>query len=336
MALVSLGDMAQSFLLRSHNARLKGDLLRQSQELSTGRVQDVGRRVGGDFSQLAGLERSLARIDAFSLATREATVLTEAMQSALGSISDQATSLAPDLMTAAQAGQPSHVDAIGAEARSRFETTLSRLNTRVGDRSLFAGTTTNAPAVADGATIMAALVTAIGAAGATTADDVAQAVSDWFDDPAGFETIGYLGSNQSLSPLTIGEGVRVSIGARADDQGLRGTLKALATAAVLDEGILPGDTAARAALASRAGEDLLSAQGDWSALQARLGVAQERIASAQTRNTAEQSALQMARNDLLSIDPFDTATELQTTQTQLETLYSITARLTRLSLTDYL
>lgn len=334
MALVSLGDMAQSFMLRSHNARLKADLLRQSQELSTGRVQDVGRRVGGDFSQLAGLERSLARIDAFSLATREATVLTEAMQGALGSISDQATSLAPNLLTAAQAGQPSHVDAIGADARGRFETALSRLNTRVGDRSLFAGTTTNAPAVADGETILGALVTAT--AGATTADDVAQAVSDWFDDPAGFATIGYLGGDQSLSPLTIGEGERVSIGTRADDPELRGTLKALATAALLDEGILSGDTAARAALASRAGEDLLAAQGDWSALQARLGVAQERISSAEIRNAAESSALQIARSDLLATDPYDTATALQATQTQLETLYSITARLTRLNLTDYL
>jgi len=72
------------------------------------------------------------------------------------------------------------------------------------------------------------------------------------------------------------------------------------------------------------------------ALQARLGVAQERISSAEIRNAAESSALQIARSDLLAIDPYDTATALQATQTQLETLYSITARLTRLNLTDYL
>ena len=54
------------------------------------------------------------------------------------------------------------------------------------------------------------------------------------------------------------------------------------------------------------------------------------------RNAAEASALQIARNGLVAADPYDTATAIQAVQTQIETLYTLTARLSRLSLTDYL
>lgn len=334
MALVSLGDMAQSFLLRSQNARLKAGLQHHGQELSTGRVQDVGRHLAGDFGPLAGLGRSLARLDAFKIATTETGLLGTAMQSALAAIGDQASTLAPTLLATAQGGLPAHFDAIGAEARSRFGTALSRLNTQVGDRSLFAGIKTGGPAVADAATILAELKTA--AAGALTAADVAQAVSDWFDAPGGFGTIGYLGSPDPLDPVIIGEGETAELDITAADPAVRETLKGLAMAALLGEGVLAGNPAARGALATRAGEQLIGAQTDWTALQARLGLAQENIASAETRNNAESAALQIARADLLAADPYEAATALQATQTQLETLYAITARLSRLHLTEYL
>lgn len=334
MALVSLGDMAQNFLLRSQNAQLKTDLQRHSQELSTGRTTDVGRRVAGDFSPLAGIERSLTRIGAFQTLTSEAGLLAGAMQAALSSIGDQASELTPSLLTAKQGSLPAHIDSIGAEAHSRFSTALLQLNAQLGDRSLFAGVATDGPAVADSETIMTALAGAVSSA--VTADEVAQAVSDWFDDPAGFATVGYLGSSQALSPLTVGEGAQVSISASAADPEVRDMLKGLAIAALLDEGVLAGQPDQRANLATKAGEQLLSAQPGWTGLQSRLGVAEELIAEAESRNAAESSALQIARSNLISVDPYETATALQATQIQLETLYSITARLSRLSLTEYL
>lgn len=334
MAMVSLGDMAQSFLLRNQNAKLRSDLLRHGQEVSTGRVQDLGKRVGGDYAPLAGIERSLARIDAFGTTAREAGIVTETMQSALSAISELATGFAPGLLLGEGAALPAHIDALGEDGHSRFETALSRLNTRVGDRSLFAGTATDGPAVANADTILTALSAVI--AGATTATQVAQAVSDWFDDPAGFATVGYVGSNQDISPVTVAEGTKVSIGARADAPEIADTLKGLAMAALLGEGALAGDATGRAELANLAGEQLLAAQTDWSVLQARIGVSQERLAEAEARNSAESSSLQIARTKVLSVDPYDAATALQETQTQLETLYTITARITRLSLKDYL
>ena len=48
------------------------------------------------------------------------------------------------------------------------------------------------------------------------------------------------------------------------------------------------------------------------------------------------STLQVSRNDIRSADPYQTATALTEVQTQIETLFAVTARLSRLNLVDYL
>ena len=71
-------------------------------------------------------------------------------------------------------------------------------------------------------------------------------------------------------------------------------------------------------------------------LAANLGTLQQTVQNAITRNDAESSVLQSARLSLLSVDPYETATKYQQTQDQLQTLYAITARASRLSLVDFL
>ena len=68
----------------------------------------------------------------------------------------------------------------------------------------------------------------------------------------------------------------------------------------------------------------------------RLGSTEANIINTGVQNDAEKSALETARLGLLSVDPYETAAKLQEAQTQLETLFSITARLSRLSLVNYL
>jgi flagellar hook-associated protein 3 FlgL len=85
-----------------------------------------------------------------------------------------------------------------------------------------------------------------------------------------------------------------------------------------------------------AATSLLQNDTDRAFLRGNLGFAQARIEQAQTRNESEIAALEIARSDLLSIDPYEAATRLEAAQTQLETLYSVTARLSRLRLVDFL
>jgi flagellar hook-associated protein 3 FlgL len=333
MALSSLGDLARSFSLRNQTTVLKVELERRSRESTTGKVSDAGRRLRGDFTQLSAIDSTLARLAALKSATSEADLTAGGVQDALATISSLSSELSSTLLSAASPGSKAAVDSVGQDAMARFRTAVSTLNTRVGDRTLFAGKETRGPALADADDMMDALVAA--SAGATSAADVETAVAGWFDDPAGFETLGYLGG-AALDPLTIANGEQVRMDATAADPALRGTLKALAMAALLDRGVLDGSTDQRAQLSRRAGERLLESTEGRAQLAARIGTAQERIDEADTRNAAEVTALTIARSGILEVDDYEAASALTAAEAQLDKLYAITARLQRLSLAEYL
>ncbi len=333
MTMVSLGDLAQSFMLKRQNAAMKVDLQRLSQELTTGTTSDLAKTVAGDFLPLAGIDTSLARLVGYKSVTQEASLFAGAMQTTLSTIESIGSDLGNDLLTAYTARSAEHIASVGLQARAQLDTVLAAMNTRHADRALFAGMETNDVAVVDASVILMALQTAI--AGATTAEAVKTAVSNWFDDPLGYIATAYLGGAPA-QPLRIAPGENVSLDITATDPAFRATLKGLAMAALLDQGVLAGAPAARADVARLAGESLLQTQSDRAYLAARLGVAEARIAAAATRNDSEQSALQIARLGITSVDPYDTAAKLEQTQTQLEILYTLTARIGRMTLADYL
>lgn len=333
MAQVSLGDMAQAFTLRRQNMALKAELETRSNELTTGRVADLAARVKGDFAPLNAIDATLSRLGAYGAVTTETGLFSEAMQSALTTIDMITSDLSPLLLNAAFSASPAMVDTLGADAMQKFETAISTLNIRVGDRTVFAGQATQGPALIDAQAILTALDTAI--SGALNAPDVVAAVTDWFDAPGGYLATAYLGG-AALAPLAIAQGETASLSISAADPEIRDTLKGLAMAALLDRGALAGVPTARAELASLAGESLVNSQAGRTNLAARLGIVEAQIETAKARNGAETSALQIARVGIGAVDPFEAASKLEATQTQLETLYTLTARLSRLSLADFL
>lgn len=224
-------------------------------------------------------------------------------------------------------------DQLGEEAEEAFRTAVATLNTRVGDRSIFAGTRPQQAAVLDADTILTALDTVI--AGATTAADVQTAIEAWFDDPSGYSALAYTGGGRPAS-VTIATGETVALEVTADSSAIRDSLKGLALAAMLNRGALSGAPSERVSLGERAGSALLQGQTARVDLGARLGRAEARIHSATISNAAEVTSLQMARKELLGTDEYETATLLKATQAQLETLYNLTVRLSQMSLTDYL
>lgn len=333
MILTSLGDLALSHSLKRQNAAMKVAMQRLSVEAVTNTPTDPARRLRGDFQPLATIDSALARLKGYKATTTETALFTAAMQAALTDVSTDAAKLAPVLLNAGTSGQSTLVDGVGAESVKSFETAVARFNTRLGDRSLYAGKATDRPALAEAAAILSTLASAV--AGATSAQEVSAAVDAWFSKPEGFASSAYLGG-APLSPLKIAEDETAGADVTAADPAIRDTLQALALGALLDRGVLSGRTEERAALARQAGTALLEGQVDRAALAARIGTTEGKIAAAEARNSSETSALEIARAGLLTLDPYETASALSEAQTQLEALYAVTARLSRLSLVDYL
>ena len=333
MSRISLGDLTHTFVLRRQATDLKAAAQRLASEVTTGRVADTARAVSGDLVPLSGIETSLTRLQAYRSATTEAGLFASGLQEALGVLDRISGDLATSLVTASNSGHATMIAAVGADAAQRFDAAISTLNTRLGDRSLFAGMATGQPALVSSETILAALDAEI--AGATTAGAAAAAVAAWFASPTGFAAVAYRGG-PPMSPLPVSPEDDVRLDVTVMDPTILRTVEGLALAALIDRTSAPASNAERTALARIAGERLMSGQTARAGLAARVGTTEARIDAAVQRNDTERTALQIVRAGILSVDPYAAASELEAVQTQLETLHAVTARLARLSLVDFL
>ena len=109
--------------------------------------------------------------------------------------------------------------------------------------------------------------------------------------------------------MPVGPDEQASLDVTALDPAVVETLKGIAMTSLLDRGTLAGSDVARADLAKRAGESLLSSATARAELQARLGTVEAGISNAALRNDSEKSALETARLGLLSVDPSSPAPE---------------------------
>lgn len=318
-------------LLRRGN-EMNTEIRKLTGEVTTGLASDLGQALHGNFSALAGVNNALSRLESYNLATNEAGLLAGSMQSALTAIDDKAMELASDLNRMGAIWTEARLNRAGSQGKQAFETAVSMLNSSVGGRSMFSGTSSSSTALPETDVILDALMGEL--AGVTTAAGAETVVADWFSDPAGFAALYQGGPGRE--PVTIAPGERADLGITALDGDLRETLKGLAMAALIDKGFLAGQEGEREQLLEAASLGLIAASSDRSLLMARLGTAEYQISSAKARNAAEGTSLQIARTGMIEADPYEAATRLKDLESRLDAFYTLTARFSRLSLTEYL
>jgi flagellar hook-associated protein 3 FlgL len=284
------------------------------------------------MAALVSIDTTLARIAGHASVARDAAMALSVRQVALGQIDTLSGDAASQLLASGQGGAVA-TDGAARMVASQFQTFVAALNQRVADRSVFAGTASDVAALAPPADIVAAARAAVGAASGPA--DFEALLDGWLADPAGFAAAAYRGGPPA-PPLPVAAGEVVAADATALDPALRQTAKGLLMGALLDGGAFAGDPATRAHLARRAGEVLAASAADRAELAGRLGQAEARIAEAQSRHQSERAALEIARGGLVAADPYDTATALQETEARLERIFTLTARLSRLSLAERL
>ncbi len=335
MNIVSIGDLATSLMMRGQNARLKTEMNVLTAELASGQISDLSGAFRGDFRELSSIEATLSRLETYSLVNSETAGFAETMQISLTAVQETATDIGADLLSAGSLGMSMKAEALGASAVESFKTTVAKLNTQYAGRYLFSGMATDTAPLADAEDMLNDIATTV--SGLTSASDVIAAVENWFDAAGGsFETIGYTGSANSLASMQTGPNTTVDLDTTASDTAIRETLKGLALAAMIEMGPFSGDALRQSYLASASGEMLVNAADQVVDLQAGIGSAQEAIEVAATSIAAEASAMEIARTGLLEADAYNTATELQTVETQLQLLYALTARSANMSLVNYL
>lgn len=332
MTRISVGDASMTNILARQGSDLRAQVQRAAQEVTTGRHTDIGKAMRGDVAPLLAVDASLARLAAYRTSTTDAAFQAAAQQSAVSGLSQLAAGITMTLMGARDVQTPAQVNATAAEARGRLASAMGLINTQASGRAVFSGVATDTVPLGSAEDMLAALETA--AAGALTAGDVETAVNGWFSDPLGFGLFYQGGAALSAAPVAPGETADLST--TAMDPAIRDTLAGFAMAALIDRGVLAGNAEERARLAQTAGQTLLRTEDARITLSARIGTVEARIEAARTRNAAEETSLGILRADIGSVDPYEAATRLEAVRAQLESLYLVTARVSRLSLTEYL
>jgi flagellar hook-associated protein 3 FlgL len=335
MSMTSIGDLAQSFMLRQQHTDLKTRMNSLVQELASGRTSDVSRHLSGSYSYLSDVQRNLTLLEGYDAATGEAILFTDAMQTVLGQFQDSATDLGLASMSAANSKVVEVMYNVSDRAVQDMALMVNALNTEVAGRSLFSGVDSDKTALVSSTEMLDELRTLI--SGETTLAGIQAKLDTWFEGAGGgFETMAYQGSTTSLPPFRLGAGETVNLDLRADDDSIRLLLKHTAMAALAADKSLGFPRELQEELLMTGGQGLSFQQEGLVRIRADLGYAQARTEESATRIAAERTSYLMARTELLEVDQYEVATQLEDLQYQLEALYSVTVKLSRLSLTDFL
>ena len=335
MSATSIGDMAQHFMTLRQTTQIKSRMNQLAQELSTGRVANLAAHLDGITSQVAALDRDLSALGSFAQVSARVAQTLEMQQLALEQVDRHRQALTEQLLPiTTNSSVQTRQDAARAGAAA-FAVTVNLLNETQSGRSLFAGRATDTPALAGADAMLTDLAAAIGPL--TDPADILVAIDTWFDDPAGgFATMGYTGDTGADRTAKVSANDSLRLSARADDPALRAVLKGHAIAAMVDRIGVGWTERTQENLLVEAGNRLLSAGEPLVGLRAGIGAEQGRLAELETERNARSTAFSIARVGLTEADPFETASRLQDVQTQLELHYTMTARLNRLSLVNYL
>lgn len=333
MSAVSIGDLARNLLMQQSTFRVKSRLNSLTGQLASERKSDVGAAVSGNFRELAGITSGVRQLDTWGKAAGLQVSRASAMQNALGRLNTEAQSLSTDLLLVGDTTTLPQDQVIAADARRTLGRMMDQLNQTHGLESVFAGVTSDRPALGDVESLLTALRNEI--SGLTDVQDITLAIADWFNSPTGYEAQLYQGG-PPRSPLRISATEFSDLSVTALDPAIRSTLEGAALAVISSDFLTPGYEGMGKALMAAGAEKLINSGVGHHAIAARLGIEEEHLARVQSRQSAELSVLTMRNADLVAADPYDTATELETTRAQLDLLFTLTARLSELSLAKVL
>ncbi len=335
MKVTGSSDLGRLAGLRRATADTRAALDKAATEMTTGENTSRYDATSGNITRIFAIERELDRNAVFSDTITLSTVRADTMQNALGLILAPLQSLADSLPSTVGIGDVSASMIHARSARNAFTDTVNALNTQSGGLSLFAGTATDRPALASAETMLGELDALAAAAG--SAEEAIAVVNAWFAAPSGgFYASGYVGSAEDVASVDIGEGRRLDYGLRADQAELVETLRAEALAAVVAGGAFAGDNTARMEILKAASAALIAAKEGVLDIRSAVGVTQETLENATAARTAEKNTLDLARNAIMTVDPTEATSMYTALETQLQTIYTVTARLSELSYVKYM
>jgi flagellar hook-associated protein 3 FlgL len=341
----------QSILLAPRQSvfNMQKELTKVQTEASTGRHADVGLSLGSFTTQAISLRSRMDQNSAIVDTNNLTATNLDLAQSTMKALVDLSHTFVSTLVGARNAADGQTV--VKNAARAALQSLQSQVNVTNQGQFLFAGINSNVMPMGD--------YMASPAGAAKTATDAAFAAT--FGFPQSSPAVGAITPAQMDAFLTgnfaaefttpnweanwsqassenrvarIDQGYSIEVSANANEDAFRNLAKAFTAAYDLGTGNL--SQASFEKLVDSASGMASAAAQQMGNIQGRLGAAQQLITT--TTNQLKQHNIILTReiSALEGVDQYEAATRVTTLTTQLETSYSITARISKLNLMNYL
>lgn len=342
---VSTSTIAQS--LRYQTMRLQTELLKGETELSSGILADKGVVLGARTGNTVSFTRDIDRLETMKTANSLAATRLSTTQTSMDQMIATGDAFFKTLM-AAQNGDASPALAL-SDAKSAFSAIHDIMNMSVNGDYIFGGVNTDIKPLPDFSNPSDPARQAFDAAFALqfgfsqndpqAANITGAQMQAFLDGPAtdlflgaGWATLTSASDQPIITRITTGETAQTSV--TAHDMGMRH----LIMGSVITMGLLGSNVSAAGVKATldQASSLVGSAVSQIAGTQAEMGTVQQKISRANERTEMQISLFTKALNALQGIDPYEASTRVTNLMTQIETSYALTARLSQLSLLNYL
>lgn len=306
-------------------ADMKARATTVAQESVTGQHADLTKHLGGRIGDAMTSHKALADIaDQRGLLSLRAGRLELAQQS-LGGIQERISGLEVRMLSALSMGDRPGQDLVARDAEAALKDTFNALNSRHGDRFLFAGDQTATQPLNNPDQLLADILQIANTA--TSAADFELQLDQYFQSPTGgWLTSIYAGTTTSSDPDAV----------TATDPAIIEVISGLAVMAISTTSnniaLFDQNPEIVAASAERIGTGSTALVN----LRADIGISQERIAKSRESLDTEEAILNTVYNNMVGRDQYAAASELKQLEAGLEAAYLLTARLSNLNLLNFL
>jgi len=347
VAFISTAAIAQTN--RSSISEIQAELAKAQQELSTGQHHDAGLALGYKISRTVSMRQEFDQLTALGETNG---VLAERLTTTQDALQNLVTDAQSMMATHLSAGNTSTGPTVAAiEAQSLLETMAESLNVTFNGARLFGGIRTDTaplnayvstPASLAKQAVDADFLAAFGMTqtSATVGTIDATAMQTFLDGAFAnnFDTGPWAANWSNASDQVVESRVSISMTVQtsvsANEEPFRQLAQALTMVADLGGGDL-GQSAFNA-IADTAVGLLGEAITGLTLQQSRIASAEESVRLANERMVLQRDVLTGGVQNLEGVDPFEASTRATSLLTQLETSFALTARIQRLSLTNYL
>ena len=343
----SLSTVLQQAILKAQS-----NLATAQQEVATGTYADIGLQLGATTRQDISLRADSSLMQTISATNNVASTRLSTTQAVLSTLQTTAQDFLNSLISTT-GSTTGTVPALGLQktAQSGLQSLISGLNTSLDGQYIFGGINTGTAPITDyyaspsspnQAAVDTTFFTAFGFSQTSpSVSSITGAQMQSFLNSQ-FSTL-FQGSNwtsdwSAASNTTITSQISESHSASTSISANQSAFQDLAQAytMVADLGTQNLSADALNAVTATATSLMQKAITGLTSMQVDLGLVQSSISTANNQMSVQVNILTTQINNLESVDPYQAATQVTDLQTQIETAYSLTAQLQKLSLVNYI